>query len=50
MKTVSAKIPERILRAIDELVEKGVYRSRSEAVRAAVAELLRSELWRLGEG
>lgn len=48
MKTVSVKMPERILKAIDELVEKGAYRSRSEAVRAAVAELLRSELWKLG--
>ena len=50
MKTVSVKVPDRIVRAIDMLVRRGVYRSRSEAVRAAVAELLRSELWRLREG
>jgi len=50
LKTVSVKIPKAVVRSIDKLVERGVYRSRSELVRAAVAELLRSELWRLGEG
>jgi hypothetical protein len=37
---VPAHVPREMLEALDELVRRGVYRSRSEAVRAAVRELL----------
>ncbi len=45
MRMVSVKLPETYIRAIDELVEAGVYTSRNEAIRIAVRELLKRELW-----
>ena len=44
---VSFHIPPKLLRSVDELVEKGVFNSRSEALRIAVVLLLR-DLNRLG--
>ena len=38
---VSAKVPESYARLLDLLVETGVYTSKSEALRAAIRELLR---------
>ncbi|MEM1511231.1 MAG: ribbon-helix-helix domain-containing protein [Candidatus Jordarchaeales archaeon] len=43
MKSVSFRVPEEYLKGLGVLVELGVFRSRSEAVRAAVRELLRRE-------
>jgi Arc/MetJ-type ribon-helix-helix transcriptional regulator len=45
MKTVTFKIPEALIEGIDELVRSGMYPSRSAAIRAAVRDLLRRELW-----
>ena len=45
MRVVTVKMPEAYVEAIDELVKMGRYTSRSEAIRAAVRELLRRELW-----
>ena len=39
--SVSVKIPESYARLLDLLVKTGVYTSRSEALRAAVRELVR---------
>jgi hypothetical protein len=44
---VSFHIPPQLLKAVDELVEKGVFSSRSEAFRIAIVLLLR-DLDRLG--
>ncbi len=46
---VTFKIPEMMLENIDLLVKKGVFRSRSEALRYAISLLLR-EYNRRGQG
>jgi len=38
---VSFHIPPNLLRAVDELVEKGVFNNRSEAFRTAIVLMLR---------
>ena len=45
MRLVTVKMPEAYVEAIDELVKKGRFTNRSEAIRIAVRELLRRELW-----
>ncbi len=46
MKLVTVKLPERLVDGVDELVKGGVYHSRSDAIRTAVRDLLKRELWR----
>jgi Arc/MetJ-type ribon-helix-helix transcriptional regulator len=38
---IAVKLPDDLSAALDDMVERGVYASRSEAVRAAVAALVR---------
>ena len=45
LKLVSAKIPEGLIDGLDELVSSEMYPSRSAAIRAAVRDLLKRELW-----
>ena len=45
VRLITVKMPELYLDGIDELVKRGRYASRSEAIRIAVRELLRRELW-----
>jgi len=45
MNLISVKIPENSLEGLDDLVRLGVYPSRSEAIRVAIRDLLRKELW-----
>jgi len=45
MKLITVKLPEALVEGIDELVRAGMYPSRSAVVRAAVRDLLKSELW-----
>ena len=45
VRLVTVKMPEIYVRAIDELVKAGRYTSRSEAVRVAIRELLRQEIF-----
>ena len=45
MKLVSVKMPEALIEAMDELVRRGLYPSRSAVLRIAVRDLLREELW-----
>ncbi|MBS7609778.1 type II toxin-antitoxin system ParD family antitoxin [Candidatus Bathyarchaeota archaeon] len=45
MKLITIKLPEALIEGIDELVRSGMYPSRSAAIRAAVRDLLRRELW-----
>ena len=49
MRLVTVKMPETYLEGLDELVRMGRYRSRSEAIRIAVRELLKRELWGIPE-
>jgi Arc/MetJ-type ribon-helix-helix transcriptional regulator len=46
MKLVSAKLPEQLTAGLDELVSSGMYPNRSAAIRAAVRDMLKQELWR----
>jgi antitoxin ParD1/3/4 len=43
MRVVTVHLPEAILEAIDELVRRGLYPNRAEAIRMAVRDLIRRE-------
>lgn len=45
MKIVTVKLPEAYLEGIDMLVDAGIYTSRSEAIRVAIRDLLKKEVW-----
>ncbi len=45
MRLVTVKMPEMYLEGLDELVKAGKFTTRSEAIRIAVRELLKRELW-----
>ena len=42
---IACRMPEALLQGMDELVQKGFYENRSQAVRAAVVQLLRQTVW-----
>ena len=44
MKTISVNIPEAAVKGLEELVQKGLYANRSEAIRVAIRDLLKKEL------
>lgn len=46
VKLVTVKLPEKLVTDVDQLVKAGIYHNRSDAIRAAVRDLLRRELWR----
>jgi Arc/MetJ-type ribon-helix-helix transcriptional regulator len=46
MKLVTVKLPEALIEGLDELVRAGMYASRSSAIRSAVRDMLKKELWR----
>ena len=45
MKLVTLLLPEAYVKELNELVEMGMYPSRSAAIRFAVMDLLKRELW-----
>ena len=45
MKRVTVLLPEAYLEGLDELVRASMYPSRSAAIRTAVRDLLKKELW-----
>lgn len=45
MKLISVLLPEKYVKELHELVRSGAYPSRSAAVRAAVRDLVKSEVW-----
>ena len=47
MRLITVKMPETYVEGLDELVKIGKYLSRSEAIRIAIRELLKKELWSL---
>ncbi|MEM2204353.1 MAG: ribbon-helix-helix domain-containing protein [Sulfolobales archaeon] len=47
MRIITVKIPETYLEGLEELVNIGRYTSRSEAIRAAIRDLLKKELWEM---
>ena len=46
LKLVTVKLPEALIEGLDELTRSGMYPSRSSAIRAAVRDMLKKELWR----
>lgn len=49
LKVISINIPEKYIYELEELVRQEFYLSRSEAIRAAVRDLLKRELWMAGQ-
>ncbi|MBD3159606.1 MAG: ribbon-helix-helix protein, CopG family [Candidatus Lokiarchaeota archaeon] len=45
MQLIAVHLPEQIVLDIEELVENGFYPNRSEAIRNAIRDLLKRELW-----
>ena len=45
LKLISVKIQEALVEGLDELVRARMYQSRSAAIRVAVRDLLKKELW-----
>jgi antitoxin ParD1/3/4 len=45
MRLIAVHLPDRIVDDIQQLVEKGLYPNRSEAIRIAIRDLLKRELW-----
>lgn len=49
MRLVTVKMPELYVEILDALVAKGVFSTRSEAIRAAVRELIKKYIHKLSE-
>ncbi|NJE25809.1 ribbon-helix-helix domain-containing protein [Thermococcus argininiproducens] len=45
MKIISVQLPQGLINALDSLVRRGVYPNRSEAIREAIRELVKKELY-----
>lgn len=45
MESITIRVPQAYIEGLDDLVEKKMYPSRSEAIRAAMRDLLKNELW-----
>ncbi len=50
LKLVTVKLPEKLVVDVDQLVAAGIYHNRSDAIRVAVRDMLRRELWRTERG
>jgi len=45
MRLIAVHLPEKLLSDIQRLVDNGLYPNRSEAIRIAIRDLLKHELW-----
>ena len=45
MRLIAVHLPDKLLEDIQCLVEKGLYPNKSEAIRIAIRDLLKQELW-----
>ncbi len=45
MQLIAVHLPEKIVKDIQRLVDVGLYPNRSEAIRIAIRDLLKRELW-----
>lgn len=45
MRLIAVHLPEKIVEDIQRLVEMGLYPNRSEAIRNAIRDMLKRELW-----
>ena len=50
MRLIAVHLPDKILDDIQRLVDKGLYPNRSEAIRIAIRDLLKHELWGRNQG
>ena len=50
LKLVTIHLPEAFLEGIEELIKSRIYPNRSEAIRIAVRDLLKNELWERAAG
>jgi len=50
LRLVSVHLPEKYVELLELLVKERLYPSRSEAIRAAVRDLINKELWRQRNG
>ena len=46
MQLISINMPKETIEGLDELVRQGTYPNRSEAIRFAIRDLLKEEVWR----
>lgn len=46
MRLITVHLPESYIEGLNELIQRNIYPSRSEAIRVAVRDLLKKELWR----
>jgi Arc/MetJ-type ribon-helix-helix transcriptional regulator len=46
MKLITLYLPEPYIEALDQLVNERFYPNRAEAIRVAIRDLIRSEVWR----
>jgi len=46
METVSIWLPEASIEGLEDLVRMGMYPSRSSAIRTAIRDLLKKEIWK----
>ena len=46
MRLVTVHLPRSYIEGLEELVKGNIYPNRSEAIRVAVRDMLKSELWR----
>ncbi len=46
LKLITIHLPEAYLKGIEQLINSKIYPNRSEAIRIAVRDLLKSELWK----
>jgi len=45
MKLITLNLPETYIKGLDQLVDEHFYPSRAEAIRTAVRDLLKNEVW-----
>jgi len=46
MRMITLQLPEPYIEALDQLVKEKMYPNRSEAIRMAIRDLLKVEVWR----
>jgi len=46
MKLVTVHLPQSYIEGLEELVKVNIYPNRSEAIRVAVRDMLKNELWK----
>ena len=48
MKLITLYLPESYIKNLDQLVDERFYPNRAEAIRVAIRDLIRKEVWKVG--